>query len=426
LRPQGVRPIGELALAHALEQVEVLLHAAIPVGAVAPRGGEVTAPLGDLLGGEAAHVGLPLPDERLCERVELGEVVRGEVETILPVESQPAHVPLDGVDVVGVLGQGVGVVEAQVAGAAEGLREPEVQADALRVADVQKAVRLGGEAGRHPAPVFPGVDVGLDDGFEEVEVLLLAGGVGGGGRGRWNAAAVAHGAASSVGGTRGASAPGPTWVRSPPPMRPILHLEPIGGIAGDMFLAAAIDLGVSVEDLTRHLKGLPVPGWSLQTSRASRHALSGTHLSVVLDEAEHHPHRGLPEIRGIIGEASTLTDAMKAKALAVFQVLAEAEARVHDVPVERIHFHEVGAIDAIVDICGAAVALELLGDPEVICAPPPLGSGFIRAAHGNMPIPVPATLELLKGLPTRHEGVGECTTPTGAALVKALFRVGTP
>jgi len=209
-------------------------------------------------------------------------------------------------------------------------------------------------------------------------------------------------------------------------MRPILHLEPIGGIAGDMFLAAAIDLGVSVEDLTRHLKGLPVPGWSLQTSRASRHALSGTHLSVVLDEAEHHPHRGLPEIRGIIGEASTLTDAMKAKALAVFQVLAEAEARVHDVPVERIHFHEVGAIDAIVDICGAAVALELLGDPEVICAPPPLGSGFIRAAHGNMPIPVPATLELLKGLPTRHEGVGECTTPTGAALVKALFRVGTP
>lgn len=209
-------------------------------------------------------------------------------------------------------------------------------------------------------------------------------------------------------------------------MRPILYLEPIGGIAGDMFLAAAIDLGVAVEDLTRHLKGLPVPGWTLQTARASRHALSGTHLTVVLDEAEHHPHRGLPEIRGIIEGASTLTDAMKARALAVFEVLAEAEARVHDVPVERIHFHEVGAIDAIVDICGAAVALELLGDPEVICAPPPLGSGFIRAAHGNMPIPVPATLELLKGLPARHEGVGECTTPTGAALVKALFRVGTP
>ena len=209
-------------------------------------------------------------------------------------------------------------------------------------------------------------------------------------------------------------------------MRRILYLEPVGGIAGDMFLAAAADLGVSLEEVARHLVGLRVPGWRFVTSRAERHALSGTHLDVVLDEAEVHPHRGLAEIRALIQGADSLTAGMKAKALAVFAAIGEAEAKVHGVPVEAIHFHEVGAVDSIVDVCGAAVVLELLGDPEVVCAPPPLGSGSIRVAHGNMPIPVPATLELLRDVPVRFEGVGELTTPTGAALVKVLTRVGRP
>ena len=209
-------------------------------------------------------------------------------------------------------------------------------------------------------------------------------------------------------------------------MRRILYLEPVGGIAGDMFLAAAADLGVSLEEVARHLAGLRVPGWRFVTSRAERHALSGTHLDVVLDEAEVHPHRGLADIRALIQGADSLTPGMKAKALAVFAAIGEAEAKVHGVPVEAIHFHEVGAVDSIVDVCGAAVVLELLGDPEVVCAPPPLGSGSIRVAHGNMPIPVPATLELLREVPVRFEGVGELTTPTGAALVKVLTRVGRP
>lgn len=210
------------------------------------------------------------------------------------------------------------------------------------------------------------------------------------------------------------------------PVRRILYLEPVGGIAGDMFLAAAVDLGVSPDAIAEHLSGLGVPGWRFQLSRAVRHAISGTHLDVVVEAPEAHPHRSLSDIRALIEGATTLTPRMRERALAVFAAIGEAEAKVHGVSVEEIHFHEVGAVDSIVDVCGAAVVLELLGAPEVWCAPPPLGSGTIRVAHGQMPIPVPATLELLRDVPVRFEGVGELTTPTGAALVKVLTRVGTP
>ncbi|KFA87291.1 nickel pincer cofactor biosynthesis protein LarC [Archangium violaceum] len=209
-------------------------------------------------------------------------------------------------------------------------------------------------------------------------------------------------------------------------MRKILYLEPVGGIAGDMFLAAGVDLGVTPEAIARALSGLKVPGWRLAVSRAVRHAISGTHLDVVLDEREAHPHRAYADIRQLIEAADTLSPRAKERALAVFRAIGEAEAKVHGVSIDAIHFHEVGAVDSIVDICGAAVVLDLLGDPEVYAAPPPLGSGTIRVAHGNMPIPVPATLELLRDVPVRFEGVGELTTPTGAALLKVLARIGQP
>jgi uncharacterized protein (TIGR00299 family) protein len=209
-------------------------------------------------------------------------------------------------------------------------------------------------------------------------------------------------------------------------VRKILYLEPVGGIAGDMFLAAGVDLGVSPEAIAQALSGLKVPGWKLAVSRAVRHAISGTHLDVVVDEREVHPHRAYKDIRRLIEDAGTLSPKAKARALEVFLAIGEAEAKVHGVSLEEIHFHEVGAVDSIVDICGAAAVLELLGDPEVYAAPPPLGSGTIRVAHGNMPIPVPATLELLKDVPVRFEGVGELTTPTGAALLKVLTSIGQP
>ncbi|EAU69042.1 conserved hypothetical protein [Stigmatella aurantiaca DW4/3-1] len=191
-----------------------------------------------------------------------------------------------------------------------------------------------------------------------------------------------------------------------------------------MFLAAGVDLGLSPEAIAQALSGLKVPGWKLAVSRAVRHAISGTHLDVVLDEREAHPHRAYADIQRLIEAAETLPPRAKERALAVFRAIGEAEAKVHGVAIEEIHFHEVGAVDSIVDICGAAVVLELLGNPEVYAAPPPLGSGTIRVAHGSMPIPVPATLELLRDVPVRFEGVGELTTPTGAALLKVLARIG--
>ena len=218
--------------------------------------------------------------------------------------------------------------------------------------------------------------------------------------------------------------------------RDVLFIEPVGGIAGDMFLAAALDLGVPLEALEAPLRTLALKGWRFVVSRSARHQITGTHLDVVVDgqgatphdtNGGHHPHgeRGLKEIVALIN-ASQLPARAKQRALEVFGAIGEAEAKVHGVPVEKIHFHEVGAVDSIVDICGAAVVLELLGDPEVFCAPPPLGSGTVTIAHGTVPVPVPATMELLKGLPVRFEGKGELTTPTGAALVRCLTQVGLP
>ncbi len=231
----------------------------------------------------------------------------------------------------------------------------------------------------------------------------------------------------------------------------ILLLEPTGGIAGDMFLAAALDLGVPHDELLRHLTTLRLPGWKLEITKAQRHGISGTHVDVVVagdlehphdhehphqhphphlphDHATnqgHHPegHRPLSEIRELIS-ASQLPAAAKDRALAVFSVIGAAEAKVHDIPVEKVAFHEVGAVDSIIDICAAAVVLELLGSPEVFSTPPPLGSGTVHIAHGIVPVPVPATLEILRGVPVLFEGKGELTTPTGAALLKTFAHIG--
>ena len=234
----------------------------------------------------------------------------------------------------------------------------------------------------------------------------------------------------------------------------ILLLEPTGGVAGDMFLAAALDLGVPRDELIRHLETLKLPGWKLEVTKAQRHGITGTHVDVVVADDKshahahphehspehahdhdhdhdhatnqgHHPqgHRPLSEIRALI-TASQLPTGAKDRALAIFAVIGAAEAKIHDIPIEKIAFHEVGAVDSIIDICGAAVVLELLGNPEVFSTPPPLGSGTVHIAHGVVPVPVPATLEILRGVPVLFEGKGELTTPTGAALLKTFARIG--
>ncbi|MGV3619225.1 MAG: nickel pincer cofactor biosynthesis protein LarC [Archangium sp.] len=205
----------------------------------------------------------------------------------------------------------------------------------------------------------------------------------------------------------------------------VLWLEPVGGIAGDMFLAAAIDLGISVDALVEPLRSLQVPGWDLKVSKVDRHHIFGTHVDVVVKEDEGHVHRAWKDIDALISR-STLSDVAKANALKVFRLIGEVEAQIHGTTLDEIHFHEVGAVDSIVDICGAAVVLDLLGNPRVFSAPPPLGSGTIKIAHGVVPIPVPATLALLRDLPVKFEGVGELVTPTGAALLKAFATIEAP
>jgi hypothetical protein len=202
------------------------------------------------------------------------------------------------------------------------------------------------------------------------------------------------------------------------------------GASGDMLLGALIDAGVAVEDLRAGLASLPVRGWSLSAEPARQHGLGGTRAKVVLDERE-QPHRGLPEILTIL-RSSELPPAVLDRAAAVFTRLAEVEAGIHGTSVEEVEFHEVGAIDAIVDVAGVVLGCHLLEvDWErIACDGVPLGSGWVRSAHGRLPVPAPATLELVRraGMPVRASPApgetGELVTPTGAALLTVLSRPG--
>jgi uncharacterized protein (TIGR00299 family) protein len=207
-------------------------------------------------------------------------------------------------------------------------------------------------------------------------------------------------------------------------MANLLCLEPVGGIAGDMFLGLALDLGVALAQLEAGLAPLGPLGYRLVVTREKRHAIAGTRVEVALTSpASGHAHRPYAEIRSLL-ERTALPARVKEVALAVFGRLAEAEGRIHGVAAAEVSFHEVGAVDSIVDIVGAAVCLALLGWPDVVSSPPPLGSGLIQSAHGMIPVPAPATVELLRERAVRFEGVGELTTPTGAALIAGLTREG--
>jgi uncharacterized protein (TIGR00299 family) protein len=205
----------------------------------------------------------------------------------------------------------------------------------------------------------------------------------------------------------------------------LLFLEPVGGVAGDMFLAAALDLGLPRVELEAALATLGLPGFALAVTRAEAGGIAGTHVDVVVEGPQPH-HRRLGEILALV-KASGLSPRAREAALALFERLGRAEAKVHGVALDEVHFHEVGAVDSIVDLCGAAVALDLMGWPEVVALPPQLGQGFVKTAHGLLPVPPPAVLELLRGLPIIPGGpVGEAVTPTGAALLAGLCTLGLP
>jgi pyridinium-3,5-bisthiocarboxylic acid mononucleotide nickel chelatase len=190
------------------------------------------------------------------------------------------------------------------------------------------------------------------------------------------------------------------------------------GVAGDMALASLIDAGADLGLIERELVGLPVGGWSLEAEETLRAGIACTHVRVrVLD---HQVVRTYGHIVGLITEAR-LPERARQRSLATFARLAEVEGRLHRRPTSQVHFHEVGSTDAILDIVGTCVALELLGVDEIRCSPVAQGTGMVQSAHGSLPIPAPAVVELLAGAPTYGTGLPyELTTPTGAALVSTL------
>jgi uncharacterized protein (TIGR00299 family) protein len=196
---------------------------------------------------------------------------------------------------------------------------------------------------------------------------------------------------------------------------PSLYLDCVGGVAGDMVLASLIDAGASLDAVR---SGLPIAGLDLRVERVQRQGLAALALTVVT--GDDHAHRNWFDVRALI-DSGSMPERARGRAHAAFARLAEAEGRVHGVPPEEVTFHEVGALDAIADICGVALALEDLGIDDVVCSPLPLGRGVTRGAHGLLPLPAPATVELLRGAKVYGvDAVGETVTPTGAALVASL------
>jgi len=200
----------------------------------------------------------------------------------------------------------------------------------------------------------------------------------------------------------------------------IVYYDCFAGISGDMNLAAMIDLGVDADYLRSELSKLPITGYTLKVTKDQRHGISGTKVEVELDREEKHSRRNLSDVESII-DKSSLKKSIKKTSKEIFRRLAEAEAKVHKKRIEDIHFHEVGAVDAIVDIVGAAICYENLKPDRVMASTIELGGGFARCSHGNLPVPAPATVEILKGIPVRKgSATFETTTPTGAAIVSTL------
>jgi pyridinium-3,5-bisthiocarboxylic acid mononucleotide nickel chelatase len=198
----------------------------------------------------------------------------------------------------------------------------------------------------------------------------------------------------------------------------IAYLDCSSGISGDMFLAALLDAGVSEERLRNELQKIPVGAYEFKISRALRAGLAANRVEIIISGEQ--PHRHLHHIERTLAE-SALSETVKEKAIAIFRRLADVEGKLHGKPPTGVHFHEVGAVDAILDIAGTCTGLELLGISELTCSALNVGGGRVQAAHGSLPVPAPATAELLKGLPVYSSGVeGELVTPTGAAIVSTL------
>ncbi|MDO8434043.1 MAG: nickel pincer cofactor biosynthesis protein LarC [Candidatus Binatus sp.] len=198
------------------------------------------------------------------------------------------------------------------------------------------------------------------------------------------------------------------------------YLDAFSGLSGDMIVGAILDCGVSFDNFERAIAAVALSGYKLSTRRKVVSGISAVKFDVEVTEPQ--PERHFGEIRAMI-DSSALADSVKRRAIAIFEVLAAAEAKIHNTTPDHVHFHEVGAVDSIIDIVGVAWGLEQLAVTDLIVSAMPMGSGFVRSQHGIIPVPAPATAELLAGFPVRlGDGIGEMVTPTGAAVVRALAR----
>jgi hypothetical protein len=200
----------------------------------------------------------------------------------------------------------------------------------------------------------------------------------------------------------------------------LVYFDCPSGASGDMILGALVDAGVSLEVLRAELATLPLEGWTLTAREVQKGAFRATKVDVEIDAHAHPHHRTLGDVLGIL-ETSGLRPAVKERAARVFTRLADAEARAHGTTRDAVHFHDVGAVDAIVDVTGGVLGIELLGAGAVQVSALPIGGGFVDGPHGRIPVPAPGTAELLRGFPVVDTGVrAELVTPTGAAILTTL------
>lgn len=199
----------------------------------------------------------------------------------------------------------------------------------------------------------------------------------------------------------------------------ILYFDIVNGISGDMTIATLLDLGISKEVFLEEINKLNLGDeFNINIQEENENGIVGTKVEVITKEVNAHRH--LSDIYEII-DKSSLNEYVKENAKKIFMVIAEAEAKVHGTTIDKIHFHEVGAIDSIVDVVSACILVDLLCVDKIYATTVPVGSGFVKCDHGIMPVPAPATIEILKDVPIKLNTVkGECTTPTGAAIIKTL------
>ena len=204
----------------------------------------------------------------------------------------------------------------------------------------------------------------------------------------------------------------------------IAYFDAFSGISGDMVIGALLDLGLSLDLLKTEFSKLPLDGYTLHQSERIQHGIRAIKFDVSVGAQQHE--RSFRSIADML-EVSPLSETVKTTALKIFTRLAEAEAHVHNTSVTDVHFHEVGAVDSILDIVGTAIGFEALGIQAVYTSPLPMGSGFVSSRHGTLPVPGPATAELVKGMPVRFEdGQSELVTPTGAAILAVMAQPGPP